>query len=94
MKNFANIGKLERLETVQLDSNMLEYFAIIPEKLASLRELDLHDNWITSLHSSLLGCTQLELLDVGDNKLCSVDPAVAEWLDTRDPDWKETQRCK
>ncbi|MBN1760678.1 MAG: carboxypeptidase regulatory-like domain-containing protein [Chitinispirillaceae bacterium] len=89
-----DIGKLEYLETVRLDSNMLEYFATTAGKLSHLRILDLSDNRIGSLHESLLGCPQLDSIDIGNNKLCQVNDVMSIWLDTKDPDWRETQRCK
>jgi Leucine-rich repeat (LRR) protein len=91
---FPDIGRLVNLESVSLDNNMLEYFATTAGRLTKLHTLDLHSNRIGILHASLLDCTGLESLDVGGNKLCSVWGEIADWLDTKDPDWRASQWCK
>ena len=90
---FPDIGRMPELETVYMDGNFLKEFSRSIGYCKKLSKLDIHGNQLEWLSSSVMDCP-LELLDVSDNRLCSVDSTLAAWLDRNDPDWNENQRCR
>ncbi|MBN1831482.1 MAG: leucine-rich repeat domain-containing protein, partial [Deltaproteobacteria bacterium] len=87
------LGNLANLQRLYLDSNSLT--GNIPSGLGNLGILNylyLNGNKLRGeIPSSLANLTLLTHTDIGYNALYSNDSAVRTFLDTKDPDWEDTQ---
>jgi len=86
------IGNLSNLQDLQLSGNQLTTLPPEIGNLSGLQGLYLEQNQLTTLPIEI---TQLELwrgLSVSHNHLVSLaNQQLIAWLDTHDPDWRETQ---
>jgi hypothetical protein len=90
---FHEIGFMKNLNTLYLDSNMLENVPFEIGNLTNCRSLDLSGNKISSLPGSFTKLYPNVFLDLSGNRLCNLDSTMANWASRFDPDWKETQTC-
>lgn len=84
---------LTRLAVLDLSKNFIE---ALPENMGSykyLRSIDLSHNDITILPEDIISLTPIHKLDVGYNNLKDIymTNEMITWLDTYDPDWRDTQ---
>ena len=93
----ANLGELKRLERLSLQNNRLSG-ALDPRisGMTNLLKLRIENNALSGdIPSTIATMTRLGPrpfdTDLGYNMLASKDPAVQQFLATRDPDWAETQ---
>lgn len=89
----AEIGYLSTLEVVALNGN---YFnGSIPYEIGNLPDLSalfLNNNALEDgIPLSLTNLESLIILDVGFNKLFAYSADLLAYLNTKDPDWKDTQ---
>lgn len=95
----SHIGQLSELRLLhcygdrQLGFPLLTQIAPEIGGCTRLEELLLNQNSLAALPEEITNLTNLNILSVGDNKLCSPSAGVAAWLDTYDPDWRVTQNC-
>jgi hypothetical protein len=89
------IGKCTKLETLELYDNNLRALPFEIGRLSSLTRFRLSGNEISSIPHSVLELTNLSFFSISDNRLCadSLSTEIIQWLDTNDPDWKNSQRC-
>jgi hypothetical protein len=90
---FPEIQKIEKLESLRLDGNLLTKVPPGIGYLRQLKELNLSGNNLDSLPASIVNVRPTAALDLSNNRLCAVDSARTAWANTYDPDWKATQRC-
>ncbi len=88
------IGGLSQLHSVSLASNKLTAIPATVSLLSNLTAFNLDSNQLTALPQELIALTNLKI-EVGRNKLCSLDTAMARWLDSfhLTPDWRASQHC-
>ncbi len=87
------IGSLPNLKDLYLHNNRLN--GNIPGQLGNLTALltlSIQNNRFTgNIPASLIGLTNLVNTDIGCNALYASDPDLIAFLNSRDPDWAETQ---
>jgi len=95
----ADIGQLSELVLLHcygdraLGHPLLTTVAPELGNCVKLEELLLGKNDLTDLPSTIINLTALNIMSIGDNKLCEPDPSWEAWADTCDPDWRDTQDC-
>ena len=83
---------LPQLQVIKLDSNKL---VTLPEDIGTferLEVLDISENNIGELPSSIVNCSLTEL-NISGNELCDLPYDVAQWLTVQVGDFGESQRC-
>ncbi len=87
----AIISGMVTLEELEIQFCQL---AELPSSIGmmDLRELELDSCQLTTLPETFVNLTDLNELDLRGNRLLNnLSPALENWADTFDPDWKETQ---
>lgn len=82
------LGGLENLSTLWLESNRFASFPSVIGKMKNLKQLHLQDNQITSIPNEIGNCPNLTYLALENNKLSSISPQIGNlekletlWLD-------------
>ncbi len=88
------IDTLVNLQVASFVGNLLTSVSSRIAADTNLVSLDLDSNRIESLPVEITGMPRLTV-SVRDNSICSVDSAMAGWLDAHSltPEWRTTQRC-
>jgi hypothetical protein len=79
------------LTVLRLDSNFIPYVGNSIGSMLNLKELDLSNNEISSLPISITSLTPA-ILKLDNNRLLDIDGPAAQWADTYEPNWRQTQR--
>ena len=89
------IGTLSRLQSASFANNRLTTLPVEIIRCTMLTTLNCDSNMIDSIPTALTEVTTFRM-SINANRLCSVDEAVAEWLDAIQltSDWRATQRCE
>jgi hypothetical protein len=92
---FPDMGRMTKLEIVRFDGDHLSMFSSSIGNCVALKELNLYGNELAALPLSIVSLSApLTYLNVGNNRLCSVDSVMAAWIDRYDPFWRMNQRCQ
>jgi Leucine-rich repeat (LRR) protein len=87
------LGSLTSLKLIGLNNNQLS--GVIPAELGNLTnlvQLKINANRLSgTIPVSLTGLTALSVTDIGHNALHTDDAALRAFLDSKDPDWENTQ---
>jgi hypothetical protein len=79
------------LDSLKLDTLAVD--SIAKTRNSRIVELDLHGLNLTNIPGELQRLDALEVLDLSNNRLCKVAPALAAWADTYSPGWRASQKC-
>jgi Leucine-rich repeat (LRR) protein len=90
-----SLGNLQSLAILYLSDNKLS--GSLPESLgnlSSLEELDLYNNELCGdIPLSLMNLSQLSWLSLDNNHLTASDPALIQWLNSKNPSWETQTPC-
>ena len=68
----------------------------IPPEIGNMQNIEhfwIDNNALTTLPDQITNCNKIIDLDVKYNHICTVSPAVDQWLTALQPDWKAGQSC-
>jgi len=78
-----------------MDVNALDSMPEAVGMLQNLEFLNVSDNNLRTLPASLINHESIGRLGVGRNRLCTVTPALSDWLDAvASENWRDSQNCE
>lgn len=88
----GEIGSLKSITKIHLWGNDLTTLPTEIGSATTLQELYLNNNKLTDLPVSITKLS-IKYLDIYDNELCAVSPAIDKWLKKYDAKYKLVQKC-